>query len=647
MPDIGRIDLAQIADFRIGALLIRPSIRQLMHDDGQSDVLEPRVMQVLVALAQADGAILTRDELTQSCWENRVVGEDAINRVISRLRRVTDGIGREQFHVETITKVGYRLLRDGQSEPVAAIESASRPETRATASAAVTPPAGGRRRWIAPVGLLLAAVPLAAGIYWWRDTAPMQRIVQVAPVQVAAGDAAAQLFRQSLSTDLARLVVGSDAALNISDRGVAGGSTEQPDLLVSGRAQTSAGVLHVTATLLAPRDSTILWSRDFTRPAGEIEALRQQVAAQIADVIVCALGSPSLSAKLDLPTLRLYLSGCEKRHEDFAGAAQIFRKVVDRQPDFARGWSQLGAATALAGAWGQVEDRNAAIREASLDADRALALDLRLGQAYFVKAISLRGRERWSERMALLSRGLAFEPDNAQLNNTLAMSLATVGRIRDALPYMQRAVDADPFGPVFVANLSQLLVSDRQESAAAALLDRAQRYWPSSMIFRRSQFELMARTGDAAKAASMLADPVLADAYKPARRATWEAFLTARADPSPARVDAVVGAMNRALSDDSTLGFEFLQELVILGRIDDAFAVANKLRADSIDDEDVWFRGYMAPFRADRRFIPLMAKLGDVAIWQRTGRWPDFCLDRSVVYDCQAEVRRISTARAR
>ena len=44
-------------------------------------------MQVLVALAAADGAIVGRDDLTRRCWEGRVVGEDAINRVISRLRR--------------------------------------------------------------------------------------------------------------------------------------------------------------------------------------------------------------------------------------------------------------------------------------------------------------------------------------------------------------------------------------------------------------------------------------------------------------------------------------------------------------------------------------------------------------------------------
>src|SRR5206468_41417 len=70
---------------------------------------EPRVMQVLVALAKADGGIVTRDELLESCWNGAVVGEDAIDRVIGRIRRLAERF--EGFRLETVTKVGYRLLR--------------------------------------------------------------------------------------------------------------------------------------------------------------------------------------------------------------------------------------------------------------------------------------------------------------------------------------------------------------------------------------------------------------------------------------------------------------------------------------------------------------------------------------------------------
>ena len=108
-----RIDLGTEQDFQLGELSVRPSLRQVAVRTGRSEVVEPRVMQVLVALARANGEILTREALTVLCWEGRIVGEDAINRVMSRLRRLSEGIGDGSFRIETITKVGYRLILCG------------------------------------------------------------------------------------------------------------------------------------------------------------------------------------------------------------------------------------------------------------------------------------------------------------------------------------------------------------------------------------------------------------------------------------------------------------------------------------------------------------------------------------------------------
>ncbi|MEJ0067285.1 MAG: winged helix-turn-helix domain-containing protein [Caulobacteraceae bacterium] len=73
-------------------------------------MVEPRVMQVLVALIRAGGQIVSRDDLMMSCWHGVVVGEDAINRVMGRVRRLADGIGGGEIKLETVTKVGYRLV---------------------------------------------------------------------------------------------------------------------------------------------------------------------------------------------------------------------------------------------------------------------------------------------------------------------------------------------------------------------------------------------------------------------------------------------------------------------------------------------------------------------------------------------------------
>lgn len=106
--ECGPIVLAHEPDFRIGTVTVRPSARELITEAGRV-VLEPRVMQMLVALNRADGAVVTKDDLIRLCWNGRIVGEDAINRVVSRLRQTARQDAGGQFRVETITRVGYRL----------------------------------------------------------------------------------------------------------------------------------------------------------------------------------------------------------------------------------------------------------------------------------------------------------------------------------------------------------------------------------------------------------------------------------------------------------------------------------------------------------------------------------------------------------
>ena len=104
-PEAPEIHLAHERPFRLGEVEVWPATREVVGPRGRA-VLEPRVMQVLVALARAEGEVVSRDDLTASCWEGRVVGEDAISRVISRLRRLSEGVGRDGWTLETVTKVG-------------------------------------------------------------------------------------------------------------------------------------------------------------------------------------------------------------------------------------------------------------------------------------------------------------------------------------------------------------------------------------------------------------------------------------------------------------------------------------------------------------------------------------------------------------
>jgi DNA-binding winged helix-turn-helix (wHTH) protein/tetratricopeptide (TPR) repeat protein len=157
------INLAHVAPFRIGELEIQPATRQLFRN-GRAETLEPRVMQVLVALAQAEGGgVVTRDELTDLCWDGRIVSENAINRVISRIRQLASDIGAGSFQLETITKVGYRIMvPDSPRGPQTAV-----PETPPDAAENGKGQWDGRRRFIA-AGLGAALLAGGGGLLVWH-----------------------------------------------------------------------------------------------------------------------------------------------------------------------------------------------------------------------------------------------------------------------------------------------------------------------------------------------------------------------------------------------------------------------------------------------------------------------------------------------
>ena len=122
----GRVILAHEPPFRIADVNVHPATRQVERGRKQA-TLEPRVMQVLVALARANGGIVTRDELIESCWDGRVVGDDSINRVLSRIRRLAADLGGGAFTVETIARVGYRLMPANAEAVPATIEPENAP----------------------------------------------------------------------------------------------------------------------------------------------------------------------------------------------------------------------------------------------------------------------------------------------------------------------------------------------------------------------------------------------------------------------------------------------------------------------------------------------------------------------------------------
>jgi DNA-binding winged helix-turn-helix (wHTH) protein len=136
---------------RLGETLIMPASREVRGPGGETTI-EPRVMQVLLALADAAGAVVTRDDLIRLCWDQQFVGDDALNRAIAEVRRLARTVGADAFTIETIPRTGYRLTG-------ATVQAAA-------AQAPGDAPPVARRVLLGVAGLGLAAAGAGAWALW-------------------------------------------------------------------------------------------------------------------------------------------------------------------------------------------------------------------------------------------------------------------------------------------------------------------------------------------------------------------------------------------------------------------------------------------------------------------------------------------------
>src|SRR5690348_16023908 len=103
----------------IGSFGVRAASNELIGNDGEVVRLRPRLMDVLLRLAAAPGEVVTRQALLDDVWPRRVVADEVLSRAIAELRTALHDDAREARYIETLPKVGYRLIAPVGSTPEA------------------------------------------------------------------------------------------------------------------------------------------------------------------------------------------------------------------------------------------------------------------------------------------------------------------------------------------------------------------------------------------------------------------------------------------------------------------------------------------------------------------------------------------------
>jgi DNA-binding winged helix-turn-helix (wHTH) protein len=118
---------------RIGAWHVDPALDEIAKD-GQTVKLEPRLMRLLVCLAEHGGQVVSVDQLLNEVWKDVIVTSDSVYHAVAALRRLLGDDKKEPVYIANVLRRGYRLIA-----PVAPVDALLLPRVNQPAATEQTP----------------------------------------------------------------------------------------------------------------------------------------------------------------------------------------------------------------------------------------------------------------------------------------------------------------------------------------------------------------------------------------------------------------------------------------------------------------------------------------------------------------------------
>jgi len=164
--------MESLPNYEFGRYQLDPGQKILLRD-GARVPLNPKTFQMLLVLVEAEGRVVSKDELMAKVWPDAVVEESNLTKNISLLRKALGNDSESAEFIETIPKIGYRFVArtlqrlnsDGELPP------ASNHQASNLLPSAIRP--RGRRRfglYLVTGLILIAATTLTLRWVKWPET---------------------------------------------------------------------------------------------------------------------------------------------------------------------------------------------------------------------------------------------------------------------------------------------------------------------------------------------------------------------------------------------------------------------------------------------------------------------------------------------
>jgi TolB-like protein/DNA-binding winged helix-turn-helix (wHTH) protein len=454
--------------------------------------------QVLQALLERPGEVVTREELRQRIWpENTFVDyELALKKAVNRLREVLGDSAESPRFIETVPRRGYRFI--------GSISGPSIPPESGEQSPSVTqsfesPKSTTHQRAQSFLKLGLSLVLLAiAGILLGSNVGKLRnRIfatsrsseihsVAVLPFKNLSNEPEQEYFvdgiTDELITDLAKIrelrVISHTSVMPYKGVAKSLGTIAgelNVDAIVEGTVLRSGNRVRVTAQLLRVSPERHIWADSYQGDLADVLSLQDRVARSIAREVRFSL-PPEEQAHLasthpaDPEAYDAYVRGryfaSQITPDGFEKAVVNFNRAIELQPRYARAYADLAETYCWAAAVGIAPAQETLLkcRQAAM---KALEMDDDLSQAHSSLAW-IRYAYEWNfpESEKEFRRSLELNPNASWALLWYGMYLAQANRIEESVVAMKKAQEVDPLSPVVSALALTPMLTGRKYNIA-------------------------------------------------------------------------------------------------------------------------------------------------------------------------------------
>jgi TolB-like protein len=365
--------------FRIGAFEVEPLTGRIAGPDGEMRV-QPKVMDVLVFLAQHAGELVERDTLLDQVWK-RVSSEEVLTRCISELRSALGDDRGSPRYIQTVPKRGYRLLERAVPKDAAPRVVASEPATTPSAD---------------PVAPARPPAPSAA-----------MASIAVLPFEIHSVDPAHQFLGDAFAAELQSTLARVDRLRVASRRSAFAFKSTVADVrdiggklnvgyVITGSIRGNGHSVRVVAELNDTVSGMQVWAESYDRSSEDLLAVEKEIAASIVGSFTTVRLREELESVRDKPASNLDAWGLVQKARalsldytpaSFAQAIELARRAIELDGSYAVAHGVLASLlveTLINGA-----SANPAEDEASAAAAARTALSLAPQDPLLLKMVSI------------------------------------------------------------------------------------------------------------------------------------------------------------------------------------------------------------------------------------------------------------------